>query len=77
MERCLYGINNTSATFEAQFIKKLSNTKANLKKCIAYRKKCVMQLCEMHGAVKVNFKSPKLQLAYSNCPVLLKLDNDL
>ena len=36
---CLYVINNTSATFEAQFIKMLSKTEAELKKSVAYIKK--------------------------------------
>ena len=28
------------ATFEVQFIKKLSNTEADLKKCVAYKEAC-------------------------------------
>ena len=35
---CLYVISNTLATFEAQFIKKLSNTETELKKSVAYKK---------------------------------------
>ena len=35
---CLNVISNTEATFEAQFIKKLSKTEAELKICVAYRK---------------------------------------
>ena len=34
-------LRNSKATFEAQFIKKLSNTDAELKKSVAYKKKCV------------------------------------
>ena len=33
-------LSNTKVTFEAQFIKKLSNTKAELKKNVAYKKTC-------------------------------------
>ena len=36
----LYVISNTKATFEAQFIKKLSNTEAELKESFAYKKAC-------------------------------------
>ena len=35
---CLYVLSNTEATFEAQFMKKLSNTEAELKKSDAYKK---------------------------------------
>ena len=38
---CLYVLSNTEATFEAQFMKKLSNTEAELKKSDAYKKKRV------------------------------------
>ena len=38
---CLYVSSNTEATFEAQFIKKLSNAEAELKKSVAYVKKSV------------------------------------
>ena len=31
------GLSNTKATFEAQFMKKLSNIKAELKKGVAYK----------------------------------------
>ena len=34
-------INNTSATFEAQFMKKLSNTEDELKKSVAYKNACI------------------------------------
>ena len=34
----LYILSNTTAIFEAQFIKKLSNTEAELKKSVVYRK---------------------------------------
>ena len=34
----LYILSNTKATFEAQFMKKLSNTEAELKKSVAYKK---------------------------------------
>ena len=38
----LYVLNNTSATFETQFMKKLSNTKTELKKKnVAYKKACI------------------------------------
>ena len=33
----LYVISKTYTTFEAQFIKKLSNTKAGSKECVAYK----------------------------------------
>ena len=39
VRQCLYVISNTEATFEAQFVKKLSNTEAESKKGVAYRKK--------------------------------------
>ena len=35
---CSYVLNNTKATLEAQFMKKLSSTEANLKKGVAYKK---------------------------------------
>ena len=35
---CLCVINNTEATIEAQFIIKLSNTEAELKQCVTYKK---------------------------------------
>ena len=31
-----YALSNTKATFEVQFMKKLSNTEAELKKSVAY-----------------------------------------
>ena len=34
----LYVISNTSTTFEAQFIKKLSNTETEMKNCVASKK---------------------------------------
>ena len=36
---CFYVLRKTWATFEAEFMKKLSNTEAELKKSIAYKKK--------------------------------------
>ena len=33
------GLSNNYATFEAQFMRKLSNTEAELKKSVAYKKK--------------------------------------
>ena len=36
---CFYVLSNTEATFEAQFMEKLSNTEAELKKSVVYRKK--------------------------------------
>ena len=35
----LYATSNTHVTFEAEFIKKLSNTDAELKKDVAYKKR--------------------------------------
>ena len=35
---CLCVLSNTYAAFEAYFMKKLDNTEADLKKCIAYKK---------------------------------------
>ena len=35
---CLYVLSNNYAKFEAQFMKKLSNTKTELKKSLAYKK---------------------------------------
>ena len=40
----LYVISNTSTTFEAQFIKKLSNTETEMKKCVASKKKPVFPI---------------------------------
>ena len=37
----LYVLSNTLATFAAQFMKKLINTEAGLKKSVAYKKKLV------------------------------------
>ena len=34
----LYVLSNTEATSEAQFMKKISNTEAELKKCVAHEK---------------------------------------
>ena len=39
----MYVLSNTSATFEAQLIKRLSSTEAELKKCFAYRKSLQMK----------------------------------
>ena len=41
---CLYVLSNTQATFEAQFMKKLSNTEAELKKSVAYKRKRVVTI---------------------------------
>ena len=41
-------LSNIQATFEAQFMKKLSNTGAELKKSVAYRKDRVESLCNKH-----------------------------
>ena len=38
----LYVLSNTKATFEAQFMKKFSNTEAELKISVAYKKKRVV-----------------------------------
>ena len=35
---CLYVVSNTEATYEAQFMKKLSNTEAELKKELLMKK---------------------------------------
>ena len=35
-----YVLSNTWATFEAQFMKKFSNTEADLKKSVAYKSVC-------------------------------------
>ena len=35
---CLYVLSNILATFEAQFMKNLSNTEAELKMSVAYKK---------------------------------------
>ena len=37
-------ISNAKATFEAQYMKKLSNTEAEMKKSVAYKKKRVLLL---------------------------------
>ena len=34
---CLYVLSNTEATFEAQFVNKVSNTETRLKKIVAYK----------------------------------------
>ena len=39
--RCFYVLSNTLATLEAQFMQKLSNTEAGMKKSVAYKKKRV------------------------------------
>ena len=39
-------INNTEGTLEAQFMKNLSNTEAELKQSVTYRKKCI---CNFEG----------------------------
>ena len=38
--RYLYVLSNTEATFEAQIMKKLSNTEAQLKKTLLVKKAC-------------------------------------
>ena len=38
---CLYVLSNTEATFEAQFMKKLGNTEADLKKALLLKKACI------------------------------------
>ena len=53
----LYVISNNSATFEAQFIKTVTNTEGELKKSVTY-KKCAFHVC-MHG--KNKSKVRKLQ----------------
>ena len=40
--KCLHVLSNTSATFEAQLMKKLSNTEAERKKSVVYKKKRVV-----------------------------------
>ena len=40
--RCLYVLSNTWATFEAQFLKKLSNTEVELKESVACIKKLII-----------------------------------
>ena len=37
-------VSNAKATFEAQYMKKLSNTEAEMKKSVAYKKKRVLLL---------------------------------
>ena len=37
-EECLYVSNNTQATFEPQFMKKLSKNEVELKNSVAYKK---------------------------------------
>ena len=39
----VYVLSNTWATFEARFMKKLSNTEAQLKKSVPYKKGCSSQ----------------------------------
>ena len=39
IRQCIYVIINNEATFTAQFIKKLINTEAELKKSIAFKQK--------------------------------------
>ena len=39
-------VKNTYATFEAQFMRKLSNTEAELKKKVAFKKKRVFDFSE-------------------------------
>ena len=40
---CLYILSNTKATFEARFMKKLSNTETELRKSVAYKKACIIE----------------------------------
>ena len=40
MMRLVYVLSNTQATFEAQFMKKLSNLDAELKKALLIKKAC-------------------------------------
>ena len=68
---CLYVISNTWATFEPQFIKKLSNTKAGLKKNVVYKKACNsttfrLCLCSLVYNLKKKIKS-KLQTIEKKC----------
>ena len=50
----LYVISNTLATCEPQFMKKLSNTEAELKKCVVYKKKPVNFLFSQFFVVPQN-----------------------
>ena len=47
--RWLYVLSNTEATLEAQLIQKLSNTEAQLKKSVAYKKACILMknICQL------------------------------
>ena len=60
-------ISNTETTFDAQLIKKLTNTEVELKKCVAYKK-----------SVYVHFRKRKLlSLVFLNETLLVKLSKNL
>ena len=60
-------LSNTETTFDAQLIKKLSNTEVELKKCVAYKK-----------SVYVHFRKRKLlSLVFLNKTLLVKLSKNL
>ena len=52
----VYVSSNTEATFEAHLMKKLSNSKAELKKSVAYKKKRVYILCCIFNVKVSKFK---------------------
>ena len=52
----VYVSSNTEATFEAHLMKKLSNSKAKLKKSVAYKKKRVYILCCIFNVKVSKFK---------------------
>ena len=54
-------ISNTYATFEAQFIKKLSNTNAELKKWVVYEKKPAIRLKMQHFNAKLSSQNAMLR----------------
>ena len=74
---CLYVFSNTDATFEAQFMKKLSNTEVELKKSIAYKKRVSLLWNQINlinvGKRKCNNNILFLNLfVFSRTPVHLK-----
>ena len=56
---------HTLATFEAQFIKKFSNTEVELKKCVAYiKKRVLLQFKIVRGKPFCNFAPSELVILF-------------
>ena len=61
----MYILGNTEATFEAQFMRNLSNAEADLKKNIGYKKACIL-LAPIMKAYLIHFLfRPKFDVVFA------------